>query len=72
MIEHISPSSLPINQIEKDQDIPPPGSRGKLDTKLLYSNRPPPSIGHSQNITLNHQSNDEALKSISTQKSILI
>ena len=41
-------SSQCINDLEKNQDIPPPEQRGRRDSKLLNHQRPPPSIWKTQ------------------------
>ena len=57
-----------ITDLEKDQDIPLPRSREKLDIKGLYTHRPPPSIvnKHHASVKPVNQSNhaSDALRTI--------
>jgi len=65
---HVMNQHHNISDLEKDQDIPLPGSREKFNIKYLYSNRPPPSMGSKQqgNVKPANQSNhaSDELKNI--------
>jgi hypothetical protein len=65
-----------ITDLEKNQDIPLPGSRERLDIKGLYSHRPPPSIGSKYHASVKpvNQSNhaSDALRTISNDINLTI
>lgn len=53
-----------IYDLEKDQDIPPPGRISKFNTKDLYNHRPPPSVG-TKTLSNNSNQTTDGLKNIS-------
>lgn len=61
----MSQSIQNINDLEKDQDIPPPDRIKMFNAKDLYSNRPPPSIGNKHaTISNNSNNSNDGLKTL--------